>query len=81
MVRATTRWLAELQIMNMEENGMIKMLLWFEEKMSVMMNMNRNVEQNTGLCPHFFQALPIMQGCLERTQGSSGLQWSLWEAV
>ncbi|GEM_PF-5313854 len=33
---------------------MIKVLLWFEEKMSAVMNINRNVEPNTGLSPHFF---------------------------
>ena len=30
---------------------------WFEEEMSVMINMNRNIEQNIGLRPLFLRPL------------------------
>ena len=47
--------------MNMAESGRMKMNYgmslitgYFEEKMSLVININENVEQGTGLSPHFF---------------------------
>jgi len=37
--------------MDMAENGIMKMPLWFEEEMNTVMSMNNNVRQKTGLRP------------------------------
>ncbi|EGW22068.1 hypothetical protein [Methylobacter tundripaludum] len=44
----------------MKKNRGTPLYLWVEEKMSMVMNRNRNVEQNIGLRPHF--SVPIFRG-------------------